>query len=78
MVEPLPITVFLARFRVGCNFGAMIHLRDNARIVGHPNIIHWFSTMSRPGETGNSLAFTALSGVLFLRARFPKSPYAVQ
>jgi 2-keto-3-deoxy-L-rhamnonate aldolase RhmA len=52
----------------------MIHLRDNARIVGHPNIIHWFSTMSRPGETGNSLAFTALSGGLIPARTLSQEP----
>ena len=45
-----PITVFLARFRVGNDFGAMIQLRDAARIVGRTNIIHSFFMMSRPAR----------------------------
>jgi hypothetical protein len=80
MVEPRPITAFLARLRVGSDFGAMIQLRDGARIVGRTNIIHSFSMIVKAVPyVGNMLVFIEpLVNFFPGGAGFRNSLYAVQ
>jgi len=58
----------------------MIQLRDAARIVGQPNIIHsFFMIVKAAPSSGNALVFEALQSVLSPAAsRFRNILYAVQ
>src|SRR6185312_16100843 len=70
MVEPRPITVFLARFRVGCDFKGMIEI---ARCCPHCGTNEHYSTrslaMSRVGPFWDSSCFCQSSSPYRFRQR---------